>query len=123
MTANIYDAHDKAFANVSAWVILDAQGTKVATVAVKFPKDGASRLWAYVHWIGAHMERASASGYGYDKRTPAVISALLKANFDRPEQWDTPAELDDLKSKLDPHSGYGWERQISDAGYQVLQAV
>src|SRR3546814_2190612 len=70
MTA-IYDQHDKAFARVSAYVVTK-DGAHVANVSIKFPADGAGRLYAYVHWIGLEMVRDHANGYGYDKRTAAV---------------------------------------------------
>lgn len=54
---DIYDLHSKAFARVSAYVVLDKSGERVATVAFKFPADGAGRLYAYVHWIGVPMVR------------------------------------------------------------------
>jgi hypothetical protein len=75
----IYDQHAAAFRQVSAFVIAK-NGERVATVAIKFPKDGAGRLYAYVHWAGAQMERGSAGGYGYDKRSAAVAAALRKIN-------------------------------------------
>ena len=40
---DIYEQHDKAFSRVSAFVILDSKGERVATVAIKFPADGAGR--------------------------------------------------------------------------------
>lgn len=41
---NIYDQHDAAFGGVSAYVICDAFGDRIGTVALKFPRDGAARL-------------------------------------------------------------------------------
>lgn len=46
---DIYKQHDTAFARVSGYVIAK-DGERVATIAFKFPADGAGRLWAYVHW-------------------------------------------------------------------------
>ena len=74
---DIYDQHDAAFARVSAFVIC-RDGERVATVALKFPADGAGRLHAYVHWLGLPMVRGFAGGYGYDKRSAAVIEATGK---------------------------------------------
>jgi hypothetical protein len=132
MTANIYDLHRKAFA------ILDASGTHVANVSIKYPKDGAGRLWAYCHYIGADMQRALAGGYGYDKRTPAVVDAFLKATF-RPmdtsgwsaeakARWNSKqANLDFLlakfKASLRFSSGEYWDRQLENAGYRVIQVI
>ena len=44
---NIYEQHEAAFGNVSAFVIAK-DGKRVATIAFKFPRDGAGRLVAYV---------------------------------------------------------------------------
>src|SRR3546814_19308140 len=84
MTA-IYDQHDKAFARVSAYVVTK-DGARVANVSIKFPADGAGRLYAYVHWIGLEMVRDHANGYGYDKRTAAVsgCAARILNHMDAP---------------------------------------
>lgn len=73
--SNIYDQHNSAFRQVQAYVILKGS-ERVATIAFKFPHDGAGRLYAYVHWLGAPMVRGYANGYGYDKRSAAVESAV-----------------------------------------------
>ena len=122
MTANIYAQHDAAFARVSAYVVMK-NGERIATVAIKFPADGAGRLYAYTHYIGAPMTRDHASGYGYDKRTPAVLGAFLKTQFDEATHMDRLAELRDFKAQLNPHAGEDWTRQLERAGFTVLQAV
>ena len=75
--SSIYEQHAASFANVAAYVIL-CDGERVATIAFKFPRDGAGRLYAYVHWIGAEMVRGSANGYGYDKRSAACAAAVAR---------------------------------------------
>lgn len=60
-TSTVYQLHDKAFANVSAYVIAK-DGERVATIAFKFPRDGAGRLYVYVHWFGLQMVRGWAGG-------------------------------------------------------------
>ena len=61
--SDIYEQHKAAFSNVSAFVIVKG-GERVATIAFKFPRDGAGRLFAYVHWLGEEMIRGYASGGG-----------------------------------------------------------
>ena len=118
--ADIYQQHDAAFSRVSAFVILK-DGERVATVAFKFPADGAGRLYAYVHWIGTEMVRGFAGGFGYDKRSAAVANATRKmvapeargASFD---QW--------LFYDAARHDGGStWDRSLEAAGFTVLQAV
>ena len=75
---DIYEQHAAAFSKVSAFVILDLEGERVATVAIKYPNDGAGRLYAYVHLLGVEMVRGHANGYGYDKRSAAVAAAIAK---------------------------------------------
>src|SRR5574343_355367 len=70
----IYEQYEKAFSNVSAYVILK-DSEYVATVAFKYPNDGAGRLWCYLHVLGLSMVRAYAGGYGYDKASAAFTSA------------------------------------------------
>ncbi len=124
--ADIYDQHRTAFANCEAHVILH-NGERVATIAFKFPRDGAGRLYAYVHWIGLEMVRGFASGGGYDKRTAACAAAVRRI--------DAPSR-DDPASKGFQHSTYAkfrtalhfdagptWDRALRDAGFTVLQAV
>lgn len=114
----IYDQHNAAFSNVSAYVVL-LNGEKVATIALKFPRDGAGRLYAYVHWLGCEMVRGYAGGYGYDKRTAAVQDAARKLH--KEERSD--AELWQFLDALDNVGGAYFDRALEKAGFTVLQAV
>lgn len=133
MTADIYSQYDAAFARVSAFVILK-DGEKIATVAIKFPADGAGKLWAYTHFMGFPMTRYGVSGYGYDKRSPAVQGGFAKAECrvdqayaDRPDYREMCAEtlaaLDAFRAALNSRDGYYWDDNLRAAGYTVLQAV
>lgn len=73
--SNIYDQHSAAFASVNAYVVVK-NGERVATIAFKHPRDGAGKLYAYVHWIGLQMVRGWASGGGYDKHSAAASVAV-----------------------------------------------
>ena len=116
---DIYDQHAAAFAHVEAYIILK-DGERVATIAFKFPRDGAGRLYAYVHWLGLEMARGFASGYGYDKRTAACANAAWKMT-DAPERdVDT---FETFLSALRRRGGATWDRALRDAGFTVLQAV
>lgn len=124
MTA-IYDQHEKAFAKVQAFVIAKG-GERVATVAIKFPADGAGRLYAYVHWIGLEMVRGSASGYGYDKRTAACASAaerLRKPDDSAPNKAFQHASFAKFKAAMLLDGGKHWDNALRDAGFTVWQAV
>lgn len=131
---DIYDQHAAAFAHVSAFVIM-RDGERVATVAFKFPKDGAGRLYAYVHWLGVPMVRAFAGGYGYDKRTAACVNAACLLD---PESADKAAaefghaycaarpwfeHYRPFIAALRTDDGYDWSRNLEKAGFTVLQAV
>lgn len=123
--ADIYKQHDSAFASVQAFVILDASGERVATVALKFPRDGAGRLYAYVHLLGVEMVRAHAGGYGYDKRSAAVAAAIAKIPpTDRPDVDGSIARtrhaLQSVAAEMDAGD---WTRVIEKQGFRVLQAV
>ena len=130
----IYNQHDKAFSNVSAFVVLK-DGERVATVAIKFPNDGAGRLWAYVHFIGVPVVRDYAGGYGYDKRSAAVVYAAARIEQDKPSEsmagndWYDDARADELvkmtafKDALSGIGGKDWSDALRDAGYVVMQAV
>jgi hypothetical protein len=127
MTTNIYDRHKAAFQNVSAYVIA-LNGDRVALIAFKYPRDGASRLYAYVHWIGVPMVRGFAGGGGYDKHSAAVADAVRKAI--EAHKDDAPVEAtDELRARatffrtLRDDGGEHWHRRLRDAGFEVWQAV
>jgi len=119
----IYDQHQAAFANVAAYVILD-KGERVATIAFKYPRDGAGRLFAYVCWFGVEMTRGYASGGGYDKHSAACSVAAARMTDPRriPEHVDVP-RYDTFRAELRKDDGYQWDRRLRDAGFTVLQAV
>lgn len=130
MTKNIYDLHRAAFANVSAYVVQDARKEVVAKVAFKFPRDGAGRLWCYLHVIGLPMVRGYAGGYGYDKASAAFLDAARKQYNVKLEDWQTPgsytAEFELAKAIQDAcagRDGYDWHRNLKDAGFTVVGAV
>jgi len=93
----------------------------LATIAFKFPRDGAARLWAYVQWSGTEMVRGYADGYGYDKQTAAVESAVAKLALSPTEA--SPARREAFQAALSNCGGYGWEQRLRDAGFDVWQAV
>ena len=134
MTAKVYDAHRKAFTNVSAWVILDAQGDKVATVAIKY----GARVTAFTHFLNVPMTRGSAGGGGYDRESAAVQDGFAKAIAHDPkavrDDWqnrpeylamerDAQSALDAFRQALNSHNGYYWYQNLERAGYRVMQAV
>ena len=119
----IYKQHEAAFRDVSAFVITYA-GERVATVAIKFPRDGAGRLYAYVHWRGVEMVRGFAGGGGYDKRSAACASAARKLPEHLPEGYDAGADV--YRSFVDvmrADGGLDWNTALTGAGFTVLQAV
>jgi len=121
---DIYDHHAKAFNRVSAYVILK-NGERVATIAFKFPADGAGRLYAYVHWLGVPMVRGFAGGYGYDKRAAALANAVRKMP-ETPQQFGPEQEQvasTDFYTALEHDRGPPWGNALRDAGFTVLQAV
>lgn len=128
MNRAIYDQHDAAFRNVSAFVILKGS-ERVATIAIKFPKDGAGRLYAYVHWIGSEMVRGMAGGYGYDKRSAAVTDAASKVDMSdredghRDDFGQPVTERAEFVGALSASDGRDWTRALEAAGFTVLQAV
>ena len=129
--SNIYDQHRAAFANVSAFVILRGRNV-IGKIAFKFPRDGAGRLYAYVHFHGAPMVRGFAGGYGYDKRTTAVEDAFKKidpayfaAVDGEPDYYaKTRRECARFVKAIDgAKDGTEWNRSLENAGYTVAQAV
>lgn len=128
--SNVYDQHRAAFSNVSAFVVMKG-AELVGKVALKFPRDGAGRLYAYVHFFGMPMVRGFAGGYGYDKRTAAVEDAMKKidpAYFtpdDYGNNWEKErAECEEFRNAiLSARDGVEWSNAFTNAGFTVHQAV
>ena len=118
---NIYDQHRAAFNSVSAYVIMH-DGDRVANVAIKYPRDGAGRLYAYVHWIGLEMVRGFAAGGGYDKRTAACACAARKLPENLPAGYESPCYRPFLDA-MRKDGGLDWNTALTRAGFTVLQAV
>ena len=119
----IYDQHRAAFNQVSAYVVMYGED-RVATVAIKYPRDGAGRLYAYVHWLGVPMVRGFAAGGGYDKRSAACASAARKLPESLPEGYDAAADayrrfVDVMRAD----GGLDWNTALTGAGFNVFQAV
>lgn len=127
MTDNstIYDQFDKAFNRVSAYVVLDKSGERVAKVAFKFPADGAGRLYAYVHWLGVRMVRGSASGCGYDKRSAAVAHAANQfyGKDDKLLHDDGNPLWHAFAYAIVRDGGEHWDTRLRSAGFTVIQAI
>lgn len=126
--SDIYQQHRAAFAHVEAFVVLKG-AERVATVAFKFPRDGAGRLYAYVHWLGLEMVRGYAGGGGYDKRSAAVADAARRMPLELSDRFTHPAMraavegFHMFRATLAKDDGHYWDRRLRDAGFTVLQAV
>ena len=79
--SKFWEQYDRAFGNaqVQGYALIK-DGEPIGSVAIKYPKDGAGKLQVFV-WIvdgkeDAITEKGWASGYGYDKTSAAVQSAL-----------------------------------------------
>jgi len=128
-TLTNWQKFDKAFNQVSAFIVLDKDTKElVAKISLKCPKDGAGRLTCYMHIIGSEVQIGTASGYGYDKRTTAIISASEKCYelIIQDEKWHT---LDKgVKSFLNLLRGdvaqSGWQEVINEKnGFIVIQVI
>ena len=132
---DVYDQHKAAFASISAYVILHGS-EKVATIAFKYPRDGAGRLYAYVHWLGVEMVRGFAGGYGYDKHSAACANAVSRgkiaqnvkacaervgAHYATGRPWFEQVQA--FETALRKDDGNHWHRNLELAGFTVLQAV
>lgn len=117
----IYAQHSAAFRNVAAYVIMRGS-ERVATIAFKFPKDGAGRLYAYVHWIGEPMVRGFAAGGGYDKRSAACAAAIRKIDPNQRPRSENQ-ECVWFMQALAQNTGKEWHNCLRDAGFEVFQAV
>lgn len=130
MSKSIYDQHAQAFRLVSSYIIFNSKMERVATVAFKYPRDGAGILWCYLHVIGLPMVRANAGGYGYDKASHAFDKAcLLQAKVEL-EDWQTKDAYqdrfdiaNDFVNAMEGRDGYDWDHNLQEAGYKVFRAI
>jgi hypothetical protein len=121
---DIYRQHDAAFSSVSAFVILAGDNSRAATIAFKFPRDGAGRLYCYLHVFGVAMVRGFAAGGGYDKKTAAAAHAAEKLSTDGLHNYpETKAHIEAIRKALEKDGGYDWSRELENAGFKVMQAV
>lgn len=129
MLKDIYKQHDNTFNLVSAYVILDKQGNRVATLAFKFPKDGAGRLNCFFHLIGVEMIKGFAGGYGYDKRSHAVSNAIknlentYNIQYGNKDFQNFDNIIKNLKNAFDKIGGENWDTVFHSLGYKIYQAV
>ena len=126
MTRNatdVYAQHRASFPQVSAYVVM-RDGKQVATVAIKYPRDGAGRLYAYVHWFGVPMVRGYAGGGGYDKRSAACANAARNLPPALPAGYDDDAQIyAAFRLYLGDDNGLSWQYRLESLGFKVLQAV
>ncbi len=120
--SDIYEQHAAAFAHVSAFAVM-RDGKQVATVAIKFPQDGAGRLYAYVHVIGTRMVRGSASGGGYDKRSAAVYDACKALRHGGDWDADTAAAIELFRDAAPSMDSRDWTSALSSVGLQAWQVI
>lgn len=116
MKKSVYEQHSAAFARVAAFIVLK-DGERVASVSLKYPADGAGRLYAYVHVIGSQMVRGSASGGGYDKASAAYCSAAgaaVAGDVKWPAGFWRALALD---------GGSSWTLALENEGYTVFQII
>lgn len=115
----IYEQHDKAFKNVSAYVVTLGD-KRLATVAFK----RGNAVTCFLHVLGLEMTKGRANGGGYDRASAAAYDAVMKTKVldgARPEEAHT---LENFKKALkEGNGGSHWDRALRDMGYSVLQAV
>jgi hypothetical protein len=136
----IYEQHDKAFARVSAYVVLK-DGACVAKVQTLRSASNL-RTTAFVHWLGSRMTKGAANGGGYDKESASIAAAahampgpsLRSGAKPRPYQTtecfaddyvqaDTLPHYDAFRYAASLDGGKRWADAVRDAGFTVIQAV
>ena len=122
---------DNAFKQVSAYVVMDQETMQpIATIALKFPSEGAGRVNAYIHLIGMEVQHGYDGGYGYDKRTASIIDAISNCNDIWAQQIKsghvslTSVQQNFINLLLSDDAQGGWLEVINhNNGFIVIQAV
>lgn len=115
---NVYDKHDAAFRNVSAYAILK-DGKHVANITLKH----GNAVTAFVHWIGLEMTTGRAGGGGYDRASAAVSDAARKTKGgDAPKSTQLNADhfIGVLIEKTDSNR---WTSALEAEGYTVANVI
>lgn len=119
--ADIYEQHQTAFKNVSAYIITDKAGNLKARVAFKH---GAA-VTCYFHLLGLQMQKGIARGGNYDRASAAAKSAWDKiAKAPKPEH--AGPEFNELRAAINgalQDDGAHWDNALTRAGFGVFQAV
>ncbi|MFY9292806.1 MAG: hypothetical protein WAP03_19245 [Methylorubrum rhodinum] len=119
MPADIYAQRDRAFAQVSAYVVCK-NGERVATVAIRRVQS----VTAFIHWIGLEMVAGRTNGGGYDMASAACGAAARKAiTTIKVDPKDVNFPRATFFRELRDDDGRNWIRRLEDAGFQVFQAV
>lgn len=115
-----YERFDAATRNIIAQALL-FDGKPVGRIVIKH---GAAAT-AYVQIWGASMASARATGYGYDKATQAVMSAIL-ALPDAPDKADSLASHAHRAAWLVADQWDGGTRYataLENAGFTVCNVI
>lgn len=121
----VYEAHNKI--PYSAYAIT-YKGEHMGLITLKYPRDGAGRLYCFIHVFGVNMVRGWADGYGYDKKGCALTDAVayLPTGADNPEIRGAET-LNAFHTALDEFDGaQGWETAVSrlrDNGVELFRAL
>jgi hypothetical protein len=134
MTQAIYDKHRKAFGNVSAYVVTNDRGERVATIAIKY----GARVTAFTHYLGIPMTSGFSGGGGYDRESAAIYEGFAKVKVFEPkatrQDWQetpeylaresaTQRDLDAFRKALTTSDGSHWHQNLGRNGFTVMQAV
>lgn len=129
MTTDIYEKHKAAFKNISGYVVTDATGNRLATIAFKY----GNAVTCYLHIIGLEMTCGIAKGGGYDRKSAAICNAAIKTGFynhSNDHQGDPFVKsLHDLRDQFKTilskaeRGGSSWDNALRDAGFNVYSAI
>jgi hypothetical protein len=77
---NVFDKPGPSRTGVD--VLLDSETHEYrGRIVTAYPKDGAGNLYVFVQFDGK-SNTASCGGYGYDKKSAAIETAMQKMGFD-----------------------------------------
>lgn len=118
---DIYTQHESTFKDVSAYVVIDSTGDRVATIAFKY----GVTVQCYLHIIGLEMTKGRAGGGGYDRKSAAAYDAVMKTKLkDDTENHQYSVLVERITRALTAGNGAShWDAALCQEGFTVLQAV
>ena len=123
--ANVYRAYESAVRFISAYAIMEKDGTYLAKAV--FKRSRAGYVTCYLQVFGFPMVKAVAKGQGYDKLSAAFDKAVTKAyheyQYHDCSKPHVRALVSDMVEVVRAMGGKSWDSAMTDKGFRIIGVV